>query len=373
MPHNVSMRTVGYLAALVLLLAGAGCDDAGKAPRAEPTPTSSRAVDPSPDGPSSPAPPPPRPEGPVTIAFAGDLHFTGVLSSRLDPGADAVGPLGDALSRADLAIVNLETAVTTRGAPEPKDYTFRAPPRAFTALRSAGVDVVTMANNHGLDYGPVSVGDALTAARDAGMPVIGLGRDAEQAYRPWIATVKGRRIGFLGATAVMDTALVQSWSAGPDHPGVATALDGDNAALVAAVRRLRPRVDTVVVDLHYGSDLMSCPTEIQRGLARDLVRAGADIVVGQHAHVLVGAGYLGSAYVDYGMGNFQFYSAAGATAETGVLVLTTRGRKISRPRWLPGVVVGGLPTPLRGAAAQEATARWRSLRGCTGLSEHPTP
>ena len=79
-----------------------------------------------------------------------------------------MGPMAGLLASADLAIVNLETAVTTRGTPEPKEFTFRAPPAAFTALVAAGVDVATMANNHGLDYGPVSVPDALAAATPPG-------------------------------------------------------------------------------------------------------------------------------------------------------------------------------------------------------------
>jgi poly-gamma-glutamate synthesis protein (capsule biosynthesis protein) len=103
-------------------------------------------------------------------------------------------------------------------------------------------------------------------------------------------------------------------------------------------------------------------------VARDAVRAGADIVVGQHAHILLGGGYLGSAYVHYGMGNFQFYSASGATAETGVLRLTVLGREITEPRWFPGVISGGVPVPLQGAAAAEAVDRWERLRTCTGLT-----
>ena len=89
---------------------------------------------------------------------------------------------------------------------------------------------------------------------------------------------------------------------------------------------------------------------------------------GQHAHVLLGGGYQGSAYVHYGLGNFQFYSFGGPTAETGVLRLTVLGRKVSDPRWFPGVLSGGLPTALTGAAADEATARWESLRSCAGLT-----
>ncbi len=310
---------------------------------------------------------------PVTIAFAGDVHFAGSLAGRLADPASAMGPLAGTLARADLAIVNLETAVTQRGAPQPKQYTFRAPPAAFTALADAGIDVATMANNHGLDYGPVSVPDALAAARAAGLPVIGIGQDAAAAFRPWIAEVKGQRIAFLAATAVLDDQLRSSWSAGPDRPGLATAFDGDNAALVAAVEAVRPQVDTVVVDMHYGSDLQTCPTAIQRGVVEDVVRAGADIVVGQHAHVLLGGGYDGSAYVHYGLGNFQFYSSHGPTAQTGVLELTVRGRQVSDPRWTPGRLEAGLPVPLSGSQAASARDRWASLRSCAGLSAEPAP
>jgi poly-gamma-glutamate synthesis protein (capsule biosynthesis protein) len=309
---------------------------------------------------------------PVTIAFAGDVHFAGQLAGRLDDPATAMGPLASVLGSADLAMVNLETAVTTRGAPQPKEFTFRSPPVVFSALKNAGVDVVTMANNHALDYGPDSVPDALAAASAADMPVVGLGGNEEQAYAPWIATVKGSRIAVLGATAVVDDSLVSSWSAGPSHGGVATALDGQNTKLVAAVSAARAKADTVIVELHYGKDLTTCPTAVQRKLAGDLVAAGADIVVGQHAHVLLGGGFLGPAYVHYGMGNFQFYASnGGAKTETGVLVLTAAGRAVSDPQWHPGRVVDGLPTPLNGDEGSAATARWEGLRDCAGLTSAP--
>ncbi len=325
---------------------------------------------PTPDATDRGSAPPPVVAHPVRIAFAGDVHFAGSLANRLDDPTTAIGPMASVLARADLAIVNLETAVTTRGAPQRKEFTFRAPPEAFTALKAAGIDVVTMANNHALDYGPVSVPDALAAARAADLPVVGIGMNAKQAYAPWIATVDGQRIAFFAASAVIDASLVSSWSAGPHQPGVATALDGHNEALVAAVKRVRPRVDTVIVDLHYGADRMPCPTDIQRTLAEDLARAGADIVIGQHAHVLLGGGYLGSTYVDYGLGNFEFYvSGNGPTAETGVLLLTAKGRDIGNPRWVPGRIVNGVPNRLKGVAAMEGIERKDRLRQCGGLAQ----
>jgi poly-gamma-glutamate capsule biosynthesis protein CapA/YwtB (metallophosphatase superfamily) len=142
---------------------------------------------------------------------------------------------------------------------------------------------------------------------------------------------------------------------------------------VAAVTSVRPRVDTVVVNLHYGSDLTACPTTIQRRLVDDLAAAGADVIVGQHAHIVLGGGYHGSAYVDYGLGNFEFYvSGRGVTAETGVLSLTVNGRSVSNPTWFPGQIVGGLPHPLSGAAAAAASKRWEALRECTGLTATPS-
>ncbi len=349
-------RALPALAGLALCAAVAGCTS-------EPAATAAAAAA---------AAAAPRTHNPVTIAFAGDVHFAGVLAGRLANPATAMGPLTEVLAGADLGILNLETAVTTRGTAQPKQFTFRAPPVVFGALKQAGVDVVTMANNHALDYGPTSVPDALAAAQESGMPVVGLGADDQQAYAPWVTTVKGERIAVLGATAVVDDSLVKAWSAGPGQPGVATALDGQNQRLVDAVRAARATADTVVVELHYGKDLTTCPTPVQRTLVDDLVAAGADIIVGQHAHVLLGGGYHGAAYVHYGMGNFQFYASNGGTkSETGVLVLTAAGRSVSGATWHPGRIVDGLPTPLSGAAATTATARWEGLRGCTGLTAEP--
>ena len=344
-------RAAGVLAGLTLCVTLAACSS-------EPEPHAEAA----------------RVHTPLTIAFAGDVHFAGVLADRLSDPPTAMGPLTSVLAAADIGILNLETAVTTRGAPQAKQFTFRAPPVVFDALKVAGVDVVTMANNHALDYGPTSVPDALAAARTAGMPVVGLGADDQQAFTPWVTTVRGERVAVLGATAVVDDSLVRTWSAGPGQAGVATAIDGQNQRLVDAVRAVRASADTVVVELHYGKDLTTCPTAVQRRLVADLVAAGADIVVGQHAHVLLGGGYLGAAYVHYGMGNFQFYASNGGTkTETGVLVLTAAGRTVSGAQWHPGRIVDGLPTPLSGTAAATATARWEGLRGCAGLSADPTP
>ena len=307
---------------------------------------------------------------PVTLAFGGDVHFEGAIESRLAANpATALGPIAGVLRRADLAVVNLETAITERGTPAPKDFTFRAPPRALAALKEAGVDVASMANNHGLDFGMVGLRDSMTAAKAAKFPVVGVGRDADEAYRAHRVTVKGQRIAVIGVTQVLDSSLAAAWTAGDDKPGMASAYEEDR--LLAAVRSARASADTVVVDLHWGRELVNCPIDRQRALAPRLVAAGADVVVGSHAHLLLGGGYLRGAYVHYGLGNFVFYSRGGLTAQSGVLLLTTQGRAITASRWVPAVISGGIPIPLQGADATRAISSWQSLRRCTGLSAKP--
>ena len=307
----------------------------------------------------------------VTLAFGGDVHFEGVIRSRLvsDPRT-TFGPIASVLRRADLAMVNLETAITTGGTPQSKSFTFRAPASAFQALKGAGVDVATMANNHGMDFGLVGLRDSLAAAKHADFPLVGIGRDADEAFRPYRVTIKGQRIAIIGATQVLDSNLAAAWTAGDGKPGLASAYQVDR--LLRAVRSARRVADTVIVDLHWGRELERCPIERQRALAPKLVEAGADVVVGSHAHVLLGGGYLGPAYVDYGLGNFVFYARGGETARSGVLLLTVRGRAVTKASWTPAVISGGIPVPLVGSGADEAVATWNHLRDCTGLAARPS-
>ena len=303
---------------------------------------------------------------PVVLAFGGDVHFEGPLEQRLAGDAThALSPIAPTLRSADIAVVNLETAVTNGGTPTAKAFTFRAPAPAFAALRGAGVDVASMANNHGLDYGLAGLRDSLAAAKRYRFPVIGIGRDDAQAYRPFRRTVNGQRIAVIGATQVLDDELISAWTAGPGTPGLASAKDVPR--LVRAVRAARATSDTVVVFLHWGVELQQCPSPEQRVLARQLVAAGADIVVGGHAHRVQGAGRMGHALVGYGLGNFVWYGTSELSTRTGVLVVTVEGRRVLRYRWVPARIVEGVPRPLTGSDRSRELANWRSLRGCTGL------
>jgi poly-gamma-glutamate capsule biosynthesis protein CapA/YwtB (metallophosphatase superfamily) len=304
---------------------------------------------------------------PVTIAFGGDVHFEKMLRTQLDANATGMlAPLAPILSSADLAVVNLETAITERGTPASKEFTFRAPARAFTALASAGIDVASMANNHGLDYGPDGLADSLAAAAFAHFPVIGIGHDATEAYRPYRTTVKGQRIAIIGATQVLDANLITAWTATDTHAGLASAKDVPR--LVTAVHAARATADTVIVFLHWGVEQQTCPSAAQEELGKTLVDAGADIVIGGHAHRLEGGGRLGDAFVGYGLGNFVFYTAGGPGTQSGVVLVTVTGRDVDGYRFVPAQLHNGVATPLTGQAATGAVAQWNGLRSCTNLT-----
>jgi poly-gamma-glutamate synthesis protein (capsule biosynthesis protein) len=306
------------------------------------------------------------------MAFGGDVNFPSgsTLGDRLaDDPATALGSgVPSLLSGVDLSMVNLETALTdgTCPDPQPKSYDFYAPASAITALRSAGVSLVTEANNHGEDCGPTGLQMALSARAQSRYTILGIGQTAAQAFTPYQVTINGEHIGIIAATQVIDDDLQNAWTATATQPGLASAYDVDD--LVAAVEAARRVDDTVVVFLHWGVELDACPDPLQEPLANELVRAGADIVIGSHAHVLLGGGYLGSAYVDYGLGNFAFYNAPPPTDESGSLVITATGRHIDSVTWRPALIENELPVPLSGAAATQALQSWTNARTCTDLT-----
>jgi poly-gamma-glutamate synthesis protein (capsule biosynthesis protein) len=312
-----------------------------------------------------------------TFAFGGDVHFPAgtSLGDRLaaDPST-ALGPtVPQLLSGANLMMTNFESALTDGTCPDTQDkqYVFYAPPSAVTAFQGAGISLITEANNHGEDCGMAGLQMALTTRTQTNYPIIGIGQNAAQAFTPYRTIINGQRVSIIAATQVIDSDLQTAWTATASQPGLASAYDVND--LVAAVESARKVSDTVIVYLHWGTELDACPNPLQEPLANALVQAGADIIVGTHAHVLLGAGYLGTAFVDYGLGNFAFYDNSPPENASGSLIVTATGRHIDQVTWRPAVIVNDLPQPLSGDAAAAAVASWNQDRACTNATATPGP
>jgi poly-gamma-glutamate synthesis protein (capsule biosynthesis protein) len=310
---------------------------------------------------------------PVTMAFGGDVHFEGAVGARLteDPTTALGTTVAQLLGGSQLRMVNLESALTNGTCPQQqaKQFIFFTSPTALTALRDATVSVMSQGNDHALDCGQAGLAQGLAAEKEASFPVVGVGSNAAQAYAPYVTKINGQRIAVIAATQVIASNLVSTWTATSSQGGVASALDPSQ--LIRAVQTARRTADTVVVYLHWGTETVACPNAQQEPLAQQLVNAGADIVVGSGAHVLLGGGYLGSAYVDYGLGNFAFYDNTAPETDSGALVVTATGRHITAATWRPATIVAGLPQPLTGTPATTALQSWNAAQSCTGLTAAP--
>jgi poly-gamma-glutamate synthesis protein (capsule biosynthesis protein) len=310
----------------------------------------------------------------VTLGFGGDVHFAGAVGNSLtqNPSTALGTTIPQLFAGTQLRMVNLETAITNNTCPEsqPKQYIFDAPPSAITALKSATISLVTEANDHGVDCGQRGLAENLSIASQAAYPIIGIGNDAAQAFTPYRVTINGQRIAIISATQNIQDNLVTAWTATATQPGVASAIDPTQ--LVRKVQQVRPTADTVIVYLHWGTETQACPNPQQEPLAKQLVRAGADIVLGTDAHVLSGGGYLGGAYVDYGLGNFAFYDDTPPETSSGSLILTAVGRHVTGATFRPATIVAGLPQPLAGAPATAAVRSWNAARSCTNLAAKPS-
>jgi len=350
-------------------LAGPAASPPASPVAGEPDPRAGDFADPTPAAePTSAAP---SPAGTFTIAFAGDVNFAERTADRLaaDP-ATAFGVAAPGLAAADLTVVNLETAITTEGDPEPKTFTFRAPPSALTALSDAGVDVASMANNHGADYGATGLADTVAAIERSELPVIGIGANETQAMAPFRATVNGVEVAIFAVTAVHDHTLA-SWTATATGPGVASAFD---PRLAENVRAAAAQGETVIVFLHWGTEYDSCPDTDQLRLADALAEAGATAVIGTHAHVLQGAGWRpDGTYVAYGLSNFLWWRSFGNEQDdNGVLTLTVDGKRVSNAMFAPSHLDDtGVPVPAIGAQAERINAEWQRDRECTDLAAEP--
>lgn len=314
----------------------------------------------------------------VTLAFAGDVHFEDQLAAQLDDPAASLGPMSQPLREADFAMINLESALASGGERTSKEleepterYWFRSPPEALGILARSGVDAVSVANNHGADYGEEGLRETIRTADRSPVAVVGVGDSPEQAFAPHRVSASSIDVAVLAADASPRESADAIWAVGDGGPGIASARDP--RALIEATRDADRAGDVVVVYLHWGTELATCPNPDQRDLAASLAEAGADVVVGSHAHVLQGAGMLDNTYIAYGLGGLQWYH--GARPETGVLQLRVAADgRVIEDGLVPGLIPdeGGAAQPVTDARGRaSALADWRALRGCTDLEQAP--
>ena len=256
-----------------------------------------------------------EPEDPVVhLLFSGDVYFSSHVLTAYDNAGGIHGVLAEAyrdeISRADIYMANQEFPFSDRGTPAPdKQFTFRVPPERVSMMHELGIDIVTIANNHTLDYGTDALVDTCTTLENAGIPYVGAGANMDRAKQLETIEVRGRTIGFLAASRVYpDT----SWVANSKKPGMVSGYDP--SILLKEIEAAGEYCDYLVVYMHWGIERDEKPQEYQRTLGRQLIDAGADLVIGSHPHVLQGIEYYQGKPIVYSLGNFIFGSSIPKTA-----------------------------------------------------------
>ena len=258
--------------------------------------------------------------GEVVVLATGD-----VAPSRADPDSLFNG-VRDQLSEADIAFCQLEINLTERGVRLPQcRHTDRADPATAHALRRAGFDVVSFAGNHCLDWGPDGLSDTIAALERAGLPVVGVGPDILAARRPVIIERAGQRVAFLAYSSILPMGYwADERRAGcapmraftvyeqieHDQPGTPARIHtyphrDDLTELLADVTSARERADVVLVSLHWGIHFVPATiADYQRDVGRAAIDAGADVILGHHAHILKGVDVHRGRPIIYSLGNF---------------------------------------------------------------------
>jgi poly-gamma-glutamate synthesis protein (capsule biosynthesis protein) len=203
------------------------------------------------------------------------------------------------LREADLAVANLECVLSTQGQPMAKQYVIRAHPAWGQTLLEAGIDAVTLANNHALDYGPAALDETSSTLEELGITTIGVGPSAEEAHKPALVTLNGIRVAMLGYAAAR-------WNGSADVPATDRLAWAEPERVQADIRAVRDQADVVVVVLHAGTEYARRPSTDQVAVAHAAIDAGADLVVGHHPHVTQTVERYGRGLIVYSLGDALF-------------------------------------------------------------------
>jgi poly-gamma-glutamate capsule biosynthesis protein CapA/YwtB (metallophosphatase superfamily) len=306
-----------------------------------PTPTETPTVTPT----SSPTP-----TFRVSLEAVGDIMLARTVGEQvLAKGPQVVfAGVQSVLDSADIRIGNLECALTERGSPEKKTFPLKAPPQAARALALGKFDVLSLANNHAMDFGIAGLTDTQAALHNAGIATVGAGAYANAAHAPVIIERNGLRLAFLAYADVMPENSgfdAHRWIATETSPGIAWA---DPALIRKDVGSAKLQADLVIVLLHSGYEINSRVSFDQRTEAQAAIDAGAALVVGSHPHIVQAIEQYHGGLIAYSLGNFVFDQYQGIENASIILrVVLDRSGVVSHD-YVPVLIENGLPgiTPI---------------------------
>ncbi len=300
----------------------------------------------------------------VSLVFAGDILFDdhyAVMASLQQRGGRLESCFSekvlDVTRGADIFMVNNEFPYTDRGEPMPdKKFTFRAKPVYASYLLDMGADVVSLANNHAHDYGQISLTDTLDTLANLGMPWVGAGRNLEEASRPVYFIANDIKIAILSATQIERMDNPSTKGATETEPGVFRCLN--ITRLLQEIEEAKQNSDFVIVYVHWGTENKVEVDWAQEEQGPQIAQAGADLIIGDHPHILQPIGYCGSVPVVYSLGNFWFNSK---TLDNCLIRVKLDQNGLKSLQFLPGVQSGCAVSLAEGEEKDRILSYMRSI------------
>jgi poly-gamma-glutamate synthesis protein (capsule biosynthesis protein) len=251
----------------------------------------------------------------IVITAVGDIMLAGRWTPALrQKGYDyPFDGVRKELTSSDINFANLESPIAEGGEEYTgKKFRFRAEPQVANALRNAGFNLVSLANNHSMDFGGEALLETLHHLSDNGIAWIGAGKNLYESHKMAIYTIKGKKIAFLAYSLTQPV----EFFAGKNRPGTAP---GYEKLVTADITNARNQADYVIVSFHWGKEANSTVQEYQRTAAHKAVDAGADIIIGHHPHILQGVERYKKGIIFFSLGNFTFASKS-KTADVSAMI-----------------------------------------------------
>jgi poly-gamma-glutamate synthesis protein (capsule biosynthesis protein) len=294
------------------------------------------------------------------VTLAGDVY----LGSHLEPKlkANPAYPflyLQDFCQESDIFFANLETPLSTKGEIYiEKTFTFRTNPQVIQTLTTGGINVVSLANNHIMDYGPEALLETISHLERHQICYTGAGSNLAAARTPAIIEKKGIKVAFLA----YNNTYPLEFNATSTQPGTAP---GHTSYIASDVKKARNLADLVIVSFHWSAELLKERKPYQADLAKVAINAGAHLVVGHHPHVIQGVEKYKHGLIVYSLGNFIFASYS-KTVQDALLLqvrLTPSGLKSATfyPLNINNYQIHFRPQPLVGEDAKRVLQELQTL------------
>lgn len=299
----------------------------------------------------------------VSLLFVGDMVLDDLPGKAMEQGIDPYASVAALFQSADIRISNLECVIATGGKAVEKNFTFRAHPRSLNYLKKY-FDAISIANNHSGDYGPNAFAEMLNFFEQHKIGHFGGGHNLSQAHRPFLIEKNGIKIALLG----YDEFMPRSFEANLNTPGVAWSEDDYVIRDIKAAREI-DHADIVIPFMHWGWENEMKAGRRQRELARIMIDAGADAVVGAHPHVIQDTEHYRGKPIIYSLGNFMM-DAVDNEAQTKGWALRLHVSKTGVESWDTQVTKIDPKTGIPVLLPEEKSPCWDKKSGQTASCEN---